>query len=172
MFVVTTLSYGQLGTLIRENRVSLNNENLVFGNHYEPIEKYIQERLGGQGYVMAIRGRINPTSVQLLSTLDHGLQGDKVIIEAPVSQDDLLVFDVEGLDRAMDIINYGLPEEFVTEALDEAREHVTDGAIQIVCTPHISKSKSVRITSLNRDIDVSDAGITFVKLNGRGPNGT
>ncbi len=168
MVVVTTLSYDQLATLIKEKKVSLNNEYLLFGEHYEAIQHYIEERLGGPGYVMAIRGRINPVSVRLLSQLDKGLRGNKVIIEAPVSQDDLLVFDVEGLDKAVEIINYGLPDELVEEALDEAQTTVSDNSVQVVCAPYLHKTGNVRITSLNRDIDVGDADITFVKLSGEG----
>lgn len=166
MVVVTTLSYDELATLIRDKRVSLNNENLLLGAKYEAIQHYIQERLGGDGYVMAIRGRINPASVSLLSKLDGGLRGNKVIIEAPVDRDDLIVFDVAGLDKAVDIINYGLPEELVTEALDEAQTEIRDDVVQVVCTPYIHKTGNVRITSLHREIDVAVAGITFVKLNG------
>lgn len=166
MVVVTTLSYDQLATLIKDRKVSLNNDTLLFGEHYSTIQRYIKERLGGKGYVMAIRGRINPASVGLLSKLDPGLKGNKVIIEAPVDQDDLLTFDVAGLDKAVEIINYGLPEELVEEALDEAQAAVSENSVQVVCAPYLHKTRNVRITSLNRDIDVGDADITFVRLNG------
>lgn len=168
MVIVTTLSYDQLALLIRDKKVSLNNENLLLGDHYEDIQKYIQERLGGDGFVMAIRGRINPVSVGLLASLDKGLAGNRVVIEAPVNQDDLLVFDVQGIAKAVEIIKYGLPDEMITEALDEAQTTLQEGTVQIVCTPYISKTGKVRITSLNRDIDVGDADITFVKLGGEG----
>lgn len=168
MVVVTTLSYDELARLIRDKKVSLNNENLLLGDHYEAVQNYIQERLGGDGFVMAIRGRINPVSVGLLASLDKGLRGNKVIIEAPVNPDDLLIFDVNGLAKAVEIINYGLPEELITEALDEAQTTLKEDTVQITCAPYISKKGKVRITSLNRDIDVGDADITFVKLGGEG----
>ncbi len=153
MVVVTTLSYDQLAILIKDKRVALNNENLLFGDHYEAIQNYIQERLGGEGYVMAVRGYINPTSVKLLSALDAGLRGNKVIVEVPVNNDDLLVFNVAGLDKVMESIHYGLPDEMVEEALDEAQTGIEDDAVQIVCTPYLRKSGNLRVTSLNRDID-------------------
>ncbi len=168
MFVVTTLSYDQLAVLIRDKKVSLNNEDLILGERYEPIQEYIEERLGGSGYVMAIQGRINQASVGLLTKLDRGLAGNKVIIEAPVNQEDLLVFDVKGLDKAIEIINYGLPDELVTEALDEAQTKLSDQTVQVICAPYLAKSSNVRITSINREIDVAGAGITFVRLKKEG----
>ena len=168
MVVVTTLSYDELAVLIKENQVALNNENLLFGDRYDAIRNYIEEHLGGEGYVVAIRGYLNPASVKLLSTLDRGLQGNKVIIEADVNKDDLLVFDVEGLDKAVEAIRYGLPDDVVTETLDEAQASLRDDVIQVVCTPHIKKSGNIRVTSLNRNIDFNVSGITFVRMNGGG----
>lgn len=168
MVVVTTLSYDQLSQLIRDNRVSINNEDLFIGGHFSAIQSYIAEHLGSDNYVMAICGRINPTSVSLFNKLDRDLAGNKVIIEAQVSRDDMIAFDVKGLDKVVEIINYGLPDSMVTEALDEARTTPSDDGVQIICTPYISKDANVRITSLNREIDVGGAGITFVKLPGTG----
>lgn len=166
--IVTTLSYDQLSVLIKEKKVSLDNENLILGACYEEIQAYVKERLGGTGFVMAIRGRINPVSVRLLAALDKGLRGNKVIIEAPVDDDDMLTFDVTGLDKAVEIINYGLSKELVEEALDEAQESLQEGAVLVACTPCIRKCSNIRITSLNRVVDIDDADITFVKLGGDG----
>lgn len=167
MLIVTTLSYDQLGSFIRNKQVSLDNENLLFGKSFPPIKKYLTERLGGSGYVIGIRGRINENSVKLLSQLDKGLQGNKVIIEAPVSEDEIMTFNVQDLEEAAQILMYGLPDEILYNHLDNALLHdkVEDG-IEIICVPAIRQSYNIRITSLNRDITIDAEGITFVKMRG------
>lgn len=170
MLLVTTLSTGQLSDLVKNKRVSLNNEDLLFGKPTESVRKYIEERLGGSGYVVAIRGRINPASADFLSKLDRGLKGDKFILETQVDPDDLLVFDMGKLVQVAEFIAHGFPDEYVEEALDEAQQAASDGSLQAVCLPYIRKEGNIKITSLDPrvNIDVSQADITFVKLNGGG----
>lgn len=167
MLLVTTLSYDQLGALIRNKSVSLDNDSLVFGQSSEPVRKYLMSRLGGTGYVVGIRGRINQKSAQLLSQLDRGLQGNKLILEAPVSEDEAITFNVQGIEEAVEILTYGLPDEMLYEQLDSAIVPKDDtSGVQIICVPAIEATGNIRITSLNREIEVDAEGITFVKLGG------
>lgn len=170
MLLVTTLSTAQLADLVRNKRVSLNNEDLLFGEPIDAVRNYIEERLGGTGYVMAIRGRINPASAGFLSKLDKGLAGERFILETKVDPDDLLVFDMGKLVKVAEFIAHGFPDEYITEAMDEAQEAADPSKLQAVCLPYIRKEGSIKITSLNPqlNIDVSQADITFVKLNGSG----
>lgn len=165
MILVTTLSYDQLGTFIRDRQVSLDNADLVFGTNTNSIKKYLSDRLGSEGYVMGIRGRINEKSVSLLSQLDAGLQGNKVILEVNVNDEDVLSFDVQGLEDAAQILTHGLPEEILCDQLDSSiiRPEEAKGVL-VVCAPAVRRTSDIRITSLNRDIDIDVEGITFVKL--------
>lgn len=170
MLIVTTMSYDELGQLIRNKEVSLNNDSLVFGQSAEPVKKYLIERLGGTGYVVGIRGRINNASAKLLSQLDKGLVGNRIIIEAPVDEDEAFSFTVEGIEEATEIIAYGLPDDVLYEHL----ENITVPAgsnkrgVEVICVPYIKKNGGIRITSLHKDtfVDVDAEGITFIKLKG------
>ncbi len=166
MVVVTTLDYDQLTTLLKEKRVSLDNETLLFGRPYEAIQKYIEDRLGGKGYVVAIRGEINPKYVKMLKALDPGLKGERLILEAEIRQDDMLTLDAASLQKAVEIINYGLPDDIVEETLDEAVERGPEAKLQIIVAPNIQNNGSIRITSLGREIYFEGHEITVVKPNG------
>lgn len=170
MVVVTTLSYPQLASLIKNARVTLNNEDLLFGEKVDTVEKYIEERLGSAGFVVGISGRINPASASFLSSLDEGLAGERLILEASVNPDDMLVFDVARLGIVSEFISHGFPDEYIEEALDEAVSSVSNESLQAVCVPYIKKEGNLRITSpvpgRGDEINVSQANITFVKLNG------
>ena len=127
MYIVTTLTYDQFGELIRNKRVRLDNENLVFGQNYEAVHQYIVEHLGTPGYVIGIKGRINKYSAELLSILDGGLFGNKIILETDVNEDDMLIFSVDKLSVALDILQYGLPDESVYNQLERSRDIINDG---------------------------------------------
>lgn len=165
MILVTTLDYDQLGAFIRDKQVSLDNADLIFGSNTESIKKYLADRLGSEGYVMGIRGRINEKTVALLSQLDSGLQDNKVILEVTVDDDEVMSFDVEGLEDAANILTYGLPDEMLYDQLDQALVSPgTTKGVSVVCTPAVRRTSGIRVTSLNRDIDINVEGITFVKL--------
>lgn len=166
MVVVTTLSYDELSTLIRDKRVALNNDSLILPQNYEAIQQYIEDRLGSDGFVMAITTRIDQQSVDVLSVLDQGLHGERVILEAPVDRDDLLVFDSAALRKVPEFIERGFSEDTVMQKLGEAERELNEEEVQVVCTPCIKKTGRVRVTSPYREVDLSATGITFVKLNG------
>lgn len=165
MYVVTTMSYDELGELIKNKSVSLNNDRLIFGQDAAPIKAYLTEHLGGPDYVVAIRGRLNKTSAQLLSQLDRGLLGNKVIVEATISESDSMAFTVKGMEEAADIISYGLPDEILYDHLDQAQVRPGEsGEVEIVCFPSIQQGGGIRVSSLSRDISLDASGITIVKL--------
>ena len=164
MYIVTTLNYDQLGELIKYKSVCLDNEKLIFGQDSDAIHKYFVERLGTDGYVIGIRGRINSTSVTLLSKLDYELSGDKVILEASVNEDEILRFNVTGIEEAIEILTYGLPQEALYEQLDSSQVSADSKCIQVICAPLIDKSRNVRIISLSRPIEIEADGVTVVKL--------
>lgn len=165
MTIVTTASYDQLGQLIRNNRVSLNNGVLIFGQQSESISKYLTDQMGDDGYVIGIRGNINPNSARLLEQLDPSLHGNKIIIEAPVEENDIVAFSVKGIEEAAEILEYGLPEEILFDQLDQAIvDSRSVNGVQIICAPVIQKKGIIRITSLHTRVDIEAEGITFVKL--------
>lgn len=166
MYIVTTLSYDQLATLIRDKKVSIDNANLIFGQFSTSVNKYLADKMGTPGYVIGIRGRINANSVNLLAQMDPGLKGNKVVLEAQVSEDQTLSFSVNGLAEAAEILTYGLPDEDLFDQLDSSVvPSGTSPGVEVVCTSTIQNVGSIRITSLNREISVDAEGITFVKLN-------
>lgn len=172
MLLVTTLSYDQFGAFIRDKQICLNNVDLIFGYDYPPIKKYILERLGSSGYVVGIRGRINNQSVNLLSQLDKELMGNRIVVEVDVKDDDVLSFNVNGLEEAAQLLTYGLPEEMVIEQLDASLVGKSGTyPVEVVCAPSINRNRNIRITSLNRDVELNVEGITFVKLGNRGRYG-
>lgn len=167
MLLVTTLSYDQFGQFIRDKQISLDNSNLIFGYRYDIIHKYLQDRLGSEGYIMGIRGRINNKSVALLSQLDAGLTGDRLIMEVNVDDDDVLSFGVQGLEDAVKIMTMGLPEEMVYDQLDASLLEKGNGTpVEVVCAPMVTRSTGIRITSLNREVVLDVDGITFVRMGG------
>lgn len=167
MLLVTTLSYDQLGALIKNRSVSLNNDNLIFGQSTDVVGSYLRDRFGSAGFVVGIRGRINERSAQLLAQLDRGLEGNKIILEAPVSEDDMVAFNVKGLEEAAELIAHGIPAEMVYDQLDSSITSASDTTgIQVICVPEIERTANIRITSLNREIAVDAEGITFVRLKG------
>ena len=167
MLLVTTMNYDELASLIKNKSVILNNDGLIFGQDTEAVHSYLTERLGGTGYVVGIRGRINTASAKLLARLDRGLAGNKVIIEATASEDEALAFTVKSIEEAIEIMTYGLPKEVLYDHLDNTQVSPgSTGEVEIVCIPDIKKDGGVRITSLSRDINIDAEGITIVKLRG------
>ena len=167
MVIVTTLNYTEFAAFIKNKSVALNNSALVFGENYTEVKRYLEDRLGCGGYVMGIRGRINQTSAKLLAQLDPKLANDRrLILETPVDDRDALVFNVKGLEEAIEILTYGLPEDVLREHLDNSIDTTDSNDVKVICVPAIFKSGDVKITSLNSEVSVDSAGITFVKLNG------
>ncbi len=164
MVIVTTMSYDQFSVLMNKREVTLDNDSLVFGQSYDVVYQYLRERLGSDGYVVGIRGRINEATVKLLSRLDSGLIGNRLVLETNVDDRDVLSLGVDALNDVAQILAYGLPEDIVRSELDAAINDQNAHGIQIICVPSIQRKSGIRITSLNREIVVDASDIAFVKL--------
>lgn len=166
MYIITIMSYSELGTLIRDKRVSLNNASLFFGYSEELIDKYFSERVGYRGYVVGLRGRLNRTTAEVFARLDTSVKnGERIILEAEIDEADLIRYTVNGISEAATAMTYGLSEEDIVNTLDSAIE--TDNsckAIEVLCIPYIKNNGHVRITKMNSDnLEFAVEGITFVK---------
>lgn len=167
MLLVTTISYDDFSSLLKERAIYLNNSDLFFGEDYDIIHNYLTERVGCKGYVLGIRGNINSKTVNILSKLDSSLNGCRLIIEANVSDDEVVAFNVNGIDAAAKCIFYGLPDECVIEQMDSSVVNpFEDSSAEIVCVPCITKSDVLRITSTHATIRVDVDSIKFVKPKG------
>lgn len=166
MYIVTTLSHDELGKLIRDKKVSLNNAALLFGYNVDMLNKYFSDSIGYDGYVVGLRGRINPTTAEVFSNLDHDIEGkDRVILEAEIDESDMVSFSVSGVSKAAEALAYGLPESDIREQLDGARDSVNnEDSVEVICVPYIQANGKVRVTSLSDELDFNLEGITFVKL--------
>ena len=164
MLFLTTLSYDQLGELIRSRRLSINNIDLFYDREDTTIlANYIKSKLGYDGFVLGIRGKISPESVDVLRQLDPELAGDKVILELTISDDSALVFDIKEFIGALMSIDSHLPDEEVIEQLNFALEAGSSApGPKLLCVPFLSKDGRIRLTSLNDEIEVE--GMSFVKV--------
>lgn len=166
MYIVTSLSYDDLGRLIREKKISLNNADLLFGVTSERINRYFQERIGYSGYVVGLRGRLNPTTARVFSSLDAAVRnGSRIMLEAEIDENDMIRYSVSGVNVAAEALAYGLPESDVYEQLDEARSEASDSqAVEVLCVPYIQTKGKIRVTNLTEEIQFNVDGITFVKI--------
>ena len=166
MYIVTTMSYVELGRLIKDKRVSLNNAKLLFGFSEELLDDYFSERIGYKGYVVGLRGRLNSVTADVFAKLDTAVKsGERVILEAEIA-DDMIKYSVDGVRAAAEALAYGLPPEDIIDTLDNAL--VSDAAteaIEVLCVPYIQNNGHVRITTLNEDNLTFDVeGITIIKV--------
>lgn len=168
MYIVTTLSFEELGTLIKTRRVSLDNCNLLFGSNVEPIDAYFKERIGYQGYVIGLRGRLNATSAKLFKELDkQTITGQHVIVEVEIDEDDVLRYRVAGINNAVQAFSFGMSEDAILDELDEAQVLPgQSGGVEVLCVPYLNGASQVRVTSLSDELAFDVDGITFVKLQG------
>lgn len=164
MTVITTISYEKLSELLKNQKVTLNNERLIVGRDYKVIRDYLEEVLGTSGYVIALKGKINPTSVSLLSKLDRGLKSDKVIIEASLNPREAITYNVQDFTKIGEFLNYGLDSDTVIDYMEEAKNNVTDSSIQVVCFPCLEKAGKLRISSLSNELEFESDDITVVKM--------
>lgn len=168
MYMVTSLSLEELGILIRERRVSLNNGKLLFGVSVDSINNYFAEQAGHTDYVIGLRGRLNHTTANLFKQMDDlVVSGNHVIIEAEIDETDVVRYRVDGVMNAAKALYYGMEDGIVCEELDDARLGEGDKSkVEVVCVPYINGTSHVRVTSLCNELSFNVEGITYVKLNG------
>lgn len=171
MYIVTTMSYDDLAQLIRDKQISLNNADLLFGNNDDALNKYFKDRLGYDGYVVGLHGRLNSLMAGMFTHLDRDLtrrvgEHGRVILEAEIDESDMLRYSVSGINAAADALIYGLPEDEVFETLDEANIGASEKTTQleVICVPYIKSNSKIRVASLAGDIEFAVEGITLVRL--------
>lgn len=166
MYIVTTMSYDKLGALIRDRKVSLDNADLLFGYNTDAINKYFKDKIGYDGYVVGIRGRLNPYTAEMLESLDNTVRrGDYVLLEAEIDADDALCYSADGVTKAAEALFYGLPEDDVCGQLDSAEKPVDAvDAVEFLCVPYIKSNGKLVVTSLTEELSFDLEGIKFVKF--------
>lgn len=168
MYLVTTLSFDELGTLIRDKRISLDNGELLFGDDIDTINEYFKERIGFDGYVIGLRGRINRASAGIFQKIDRRtMTGEHVIIEAEIDDNDVLRYNVNGINMVAQALSYGMSEDAIYDELDSAQlPPGASGKVEVLCVPYIKGDAKVRVTSLSDKLDFAVEGITYVNLSG------
>ena len=168
MYVITSMSYDELGTLIREKRVTLNNAELLFGDQDDDVDEYMRECVGYKGYTLGIRGRLNPVTAEVMSAVDSRvLSRGTVILEAQVPDEEVIQFNLEELGNLKLLLDYGFDKDSLWEQLDLARETQSpDGSVEILCVPFISIKWRIRVTALVDNLEFSTQDIEFVKVRG------
>lgn len=166
MYIVTTMSLDELSSLIRDKHVSLNNSHLLFGTDSGLVSKYFKDRIGSDGYVLGLRGRLNKTTAHLFANMDTKVNdGRKVILEAEVDEDDLIRLDVSGVSTAAEALEYGLEADDVIAQLDEAQVNAPGSSgVEVLCVPTIKANGKLRVTSLTDNLEFNVEGIAFVKI--------
>lgn len=167
MFMVTTMSLDELGTLIRDKQVSLDNGSLLFGSPTQLVDTYFKNNVGYSGYVVGLRGRLNKTTANLFATIDTRVNsGDRIILEAEIDENDVVRYNINGINAAAEALTYGLGEADIEEQLDTAQKQASDPAqgVEVLCVPFIKANGKVRVTSLTDQLTFDVEGITFVRL--------
>lgn len=168
LHVVTTLTFTQMGALIRDKNVSLNNSEMFFGPDTEFIGRFLCERLGSAGYVLGIRARLNKASVDAIASIDPlSAQYGHVILEAKADADDAIRFKVSDLALVAEALECGLDDEDILERLEDAAQlsaGPASNAVEVVCFPAVKLDGQLKVTTLSGDLNFDVDGVTFVKV--------
>lgn len=160
---MTTLSLNDLSVLIKDKKISTNNVNLIFGSTVNFISEYLKQKLGYNGFVLGIIGRISNETVSTLLNFDPKLKDEKVVLEIKIRDDDALYMDINSLLEIADYIDLGLSDEDIIEQIDTAISNGSAASSSLVCIPYINCNDAERVTSLSKEIQIDD--IAFVKIN-------
>lgn len=166
MYIVTPLDYGELGTLIRNKRLSLDNSEIFFGPYSEFIGRYLKELVGYNGFVLGLRARLNPNTAKIVASIDPSVtHTGRAILEAQIDESDVVRFRVRDLTTAAEALQYGLSDDEVIQQLEKAQVLDTEPeGVEVLCVPYVKIDGHVRVTSLAEDIEFDVEGITFVKV--------
>lgn len=166
MHIVTTMSYDQLGELIRNKRISLDNADLLFGYSSDMLDEYFKQRVGYSGYVVGLQGRLNKYTADILQTLDAAvIRGNCVLLESEIESDDAVVYSAGSVGEAAEALYYGLPEEDIRWKLADAESSTgaMDGA-KFLCIPYLQFNGKLVVTSLTEELDFDVGGVKYVKV--------
>lgn len=167
MFMVTTMSLDELGSLIRDKQVSLDNGSLLFGSPTQLVDSYFKSNIGYSGYVVGLRGRLNRTTADIFAKLDKQVSsGDKIILEAEIDETDVVRYNLTGINAAAEALTYGLDESDILDQLNRAQKIPSETAqgVEVLCVPFVKANGRVRVTSLTDSLTFDVDGITFVRV--------
>lgn len=167
MYMATILSLNQLGSLIRDKKVGLDNGSILFGFDDSFIDDYFKSRLNSDTYVVGIRGRLNDAMGNLFKELDSSIiPQHKVILEAKISESEVIRMKIPGLLKAAEMYEYGLGTDLVEEELDEAVTTSDQQGVEVICVPLLTLQDGVRVTSFTDKLKFEVDSVTFVALGG------
>ena len=164
--IITTMSYDDLTTLIRDGEVMLNNSSILFGYNVSSLDTYFSERVGSDGYAIGFLGRLTEDTAKVLEKLDNDLlDSERVMIEVQFNRDDCVMYDPAGIDNVATALNIGLSEEEIYEQLDlSVDKFPRKGRINIICLPHIKRVGKIKVSSLMDELDFTVDDISFVRF--------
>lgn len=166
MHIVTTMSYDQLGELIRNKRISLDNADLLFGYTSDMLDDYFRQRVGYNGYVVGLQGRLNRYTADILKTLDDTVvRGDCVLLESEIEPDDAVAYSVNSVGEAAEAAYYGLPEEDIRWKLEDAEVNTkSSSGAKFLCVPYLKFNGKLIVTSFTEELDFDVDGVKYVKV--------
>ena len=168
MHAMTAMSLNELSYLMKHKSVHINNSDLIFGKNFSTMNNYFKDRIGNDGYVLCVKGKISAESAKLFSQLDSLVKtGEHLIIEADIPNQDFIRYSVTGLEKAFKYLYHGLPDSDVFEGLDEAvLQDGQSASVEIICVPEFKRNMNLRVTSMRDTITFQSPDIKFVKLGG------
>lgn len=170
MYMLTTMTTRQLGCLIRDGKVALNNSNIIFGESGDYLDEYFRNSTGTDEYLIGFRSPLSEKVVPAIQALDPRITDDDiVIIEIEVEEKDVTSYALENVMRAASLFQYGFDQSDVIDEMDLAREVDTKNRFDILCIPYIKLGdigKKIRVTTLHDELTFPIDEITFYKLKG------
>lgn len=168
MYLLTSLSFEELGKLVSEKRIELNNSKLFVRPTVQEVDDYFRALECG-GYVLGIGGlRMSPKSVAAIKKLTKSTK-ETVVLEVEVDTKEGTKFSLDGIDKVTEYISCDMDSADIVKALNEAKvsDSPTGKSVDIVCYPTITNVKKVRIACLDPEFDslvVDCSGVTVVDM--------
>lgn len=174
MYIVTTISNEQLHELVEDGKLQLSNSEMFFDYDVDLIDNYFKDRLGSDGYVLGLRGRLNNTTASILANLDTAAvrQGaHRLFLEAEIDPEDVVRYTMEGVCSAAEALHHGFSEDSILGFLDSAeKSEDSPKGVEILCVRALRHAK-VRIGSPVQEIRGEIEGVSLVKLDFLGDKG-
>lgn len=161
--IITAISYEELSKLIKEHKVYLNNEKLLFGKSSRDLSDFIKAKLHSDGYIVGIHGRTNKNTFELMEKL-KGTPDGMTMIEAEINVSNVIKFKANTLAEVIDAIRFNKDKELIIQLAEEAlARSETSKGITVICAPFIELDNKVKISSKN-NLQFEGDSITFVKI--------
>ena len=170
MYLMTSMSFEDLGTLIKTGKVALNNSSMLFGQPVDFIDKYFRDSTGVGSYVVGFRGRLKESTIPALAALDPSIHDEEMaILEIEIDEDDAASYSLDNVLQAYKLFSYGFDDDDVLEEIEAARAAEAKKVFDILCVPYISIGdigKKIRVTTLHDVLEFPIDSIRFVKMEG------